>query len=1533
MGATTITLPDNIFPKASVDYAVTATFLTSNNERSTLTKNATYQYTKGNLKLSLLQDSLLVQYLESGLEKPKAAVLKGYNPEYDNISTLKLQLPARIPLNAFAASYEVVAGNLDANLELSEEAALVGLNTSRQQDSLFFALQNPRRLPYWYYVYRGEKLVARGQGNEKNFAYQHLAKGEQPYFVWVHYLWAGKMQKLAEDVPLRKHLLAMDLQAPAVVYPGQQADLKVTVKDAAGRPVPGVDLTAYAITAKFKNQHLPAIPIWDKYKKQKLNRSLVKEANETSGKKQLDWLYWRKRMGLDSIAYYNFLYPKNGIFQEYTITRDSITQISPYLVEAGRVVPVHVVYLDEVPVYFSQTDVLPPYAFAADSGYHTVKLRTADKLITLDSLYLPHKRKLIVSADLTDPENRFIQPAEKEVLTAQEQKLLYRYLLPIVPAPNHGLAYLQQGNRVHLLQRNNQDQQVNNALRRGNHLVTGPFSPTWMQYVSLDSFRTNFKMEPGYSYQFEPHLVKMREWKLPEHKIRLPKWYRWNHKPALLHEEALTDRKIQENYEATQRERLLGRLYGANTTKEYQQGRGKLGWSLENRIKTGVKLVLLHETAYPDSLLIYSKTSNILFNLKPAAYTLTLVLDNGNILTAKPTIKANGQTQVHFQEKDITVATPQSNYLLQVLDKKNAQLKKAENDKNEAQQQQLQTFRETTFSYTSGVEQFSHLVTGVVTEENGETLPGVTVVVKGTQIGTNTDAGGRFQIYVPENGILVFNFIGYVAKEEQINGRDIISVKLAPDVKMLQEVVVIGYGIQKNRAVTASASTVLQGRATGITIRGTATVKAEEAKPLIIVDGVPYSGSLANIKDKVETKILKTEEAAALYGAVAAAGVIIITTQKGGALTNGDESLFQNANAIRQNFSDYAIWQPRLTTNQQGEVSFKATFPDDVTKWHAYVLGMDNKKHSGVFQTSINSFKAMLATLHLPRFLIEGDKTTVVGKALNYLPDSALVSTRFEVGEKPMPEAQKLLKRNFTDTLGITAPVSGPDSLAVLYSLKQPNGFVDGEKRFVRLYPKGVAETVGLFLPLPTDTTFTLTFDPAKGPVRLRTQGNLLPVMLDEINYLHRYEYWCTEQAASKLKGLVLEKQIREQLGQPFAHDQIVKKLVRHLEKTQLPDGAWTWWQQGPAYAWITSHVVEALAMAGQASYPVKYQGQKLVDYFVYQLEKESSYDGLTALETLHKLQVKVDYNRYVSKFEKKKKLTLEDQLRLTRLRQHLKLPVQLDTLLKYQQQTMLGGLYWGEAKNSLFDNNISNTILAYEILKIAGNQERKLAQIRAYLLSQRRTGHWRNTYEAARVLETLLPDLLPGESGKTELLPNNVSFSGAVNYHSKRLLTDTTFVPTNSLQVKKAGNAPLYLTAYQTLWNKTPQPVQKDFRVITSFKGLKGNIPLKAGTPVDLLVEVEVKADADYVMIQVPIPAGCSYESKAGKGPYEVHREYFRQKVNIFCDKLPKGKYTYTIKLLPRFTGAYTLNPATAELMYFPTFFGRNELKQIRVQ
>ena len=92
------------------------------------------------------------------------------------------------------------------------------------------------------------------------------------------------------------------------------------------------------------------------------------------------------------------------------------------------------------------------------------------------------------------------------------------------------------------------------------------------------------------------------------------------------------------------------------------------------------------------------------------------------------------------------------------------------------------------------------------------------------------------------------------------------------------------------------------------------------------------------------------------------------------------------------------------------------------------------------------------------------------------------------------------------------------------------------------------------------------------------------------------------------------------------------------------------------------------------------------------------------------------------------------------------------------------------------------------------------------------------------------------------------------------------------------------------------------------------------------------VKGDADYVMINVPIPAGCSYENKDQPWQNEVHREYFKDRVSIFSRKLKQGKYTFIVNLLPRYDGIYNLNPAKAEMMYFPVFYGREGMKKVVV-
>lgn len=222
-------------------------------------------------------------------------------------------------------------------------------------------------------------------------------------------------------------------------------------------------------------------------------------------------------------------------------------------------------------------------------------------------------------------------------------------------------------------------------------------------------------------------------------------------------------------------------------------------------------------------------------------------------------------------------------------------------------------------------------VTGKVTsQENNSALPGVNVVVKGTTTGTTTNAEGAYTISAPANSTIVFSFIGFLSEEVSIGNRTTVDIGLAPDIKALTEVVVIGYGEREKKDLTSSISVVsakeieksvaiqpelaLQGRAAGVfvstpggnpnarpqvRIRGEGTFNFSE--PLYVVDGVPItefgntsiSGvnadirgtvnvlSLINPADIESISVLKDAAAAAVYGVRASNGVILITTKKG----------------------------------------------------------------------------------------------------------------------------------------------------------------------------------------------------------------------------------------------------------------------------------------------------------------------------------------------------------------------------------------------------------------------------------------------------------------------------------------------------------------------------------------------------------------------------------------------------------------------------------------------------------------------------
>ncbi len=201
-------------------------------------------------------------------------------------------------------------------------------------------------------------------------------------------------------------------------------------------------------------------------------------------------------------------------------------------------------------------------------------------------------------------------------------------------------------------------------------------------------------------------------------------------------------------------------------------------------------------------------------------------------------------------------------------------------------------------------------ITGTITDENGERLPGVNIVEQGTLNGTVTDMDGQYSISVGENAKLVFSSVGYISQTVEVNGRSVVDIQMQQDVTQLDELVVVGYGTVRKSDLTGSVASVkpedvgniavqnigqmIQGRAAGVNvvtnnglpgsnvkikIRGTGTIY--DSDPLYVIDGMPGDINTISPQDIESIEILKDASATAIYGARAANGVVLVTTKRG----------------------------------------------------------------------------------------------------------------------------------------------------------------------------------------------------------------------------------------------------------------------------------------------------------------------------------------------------------------------------------------------------------------------------------------------------------------------------------------------------------------------------------------------------------------------------------------------------------------------------------------------------------------------------
>lgn len=1554
--STLLEMPAPLHFPVNMTLQVKATFNNANNETHDTAFSLTFYHLRQEIKARRIGNNIRMEYLENGVSKPRY----GYY-EWSNVNHYaekhETDFPRLIPADPKFTVLRMMTDSISGYYNQSGQHG-VYIESSRTADSVFFRVYNPLHLPLTCTLLRkGVRQSDRITTDSLVWALRDRSKTS--YRMECQFMFAGSETLVTSDANLSDKLLNVQINQPEKIYPGQTVPVTIQVTDFRGKPVSDVNLTAFGINKQFGQPTLPNTLQFQEYnmRSRTINDFTIgKLMQETSYYgNRLDSL-WRKRFQLDSILYYKMLYPEDGYYQHTEPTDETLGSVSVFLVHDGNKIPVYMMSMDNRLFYYADAiESSHNYLCTGREGYHRITLRTYDREYSIDSVYIRAGHKTDISLDTSYRSKHIYCIKRTPYLNYYELKNLRESMLVLNVGDYYynssallSSAWIWQNDRVYHLQN------PASSFRHNRYAFIGPVMKDSLHWFSdyAPKQPLSFIFENGYAYQFHPPMVKMKYDEdlftpddpnyIQRKGYPIPTWATADapfgvigHSYTALMEhirkpKPLAPKRRSQVYTFDKNRWDITGVYQLNSNYSY----------------SSVVIQSLQE----DATYIHPRSSNVI-RLKPGWYRISLVSETGDCFVHDSLfIRANG---IFYDRLNHPAGKDQDTVNLPGY--------------WQYQHAVPQAFRPGIGRFSPEPDTRFHRVSGSVKDSRDDAVPLMLVQLERY----NQRIPGRFEYY-PGSG-------------------ELWSLVTSPDGEFSFNH--IPHGMYRLRMVYEgikifTLDTVIRigGDTSGLLLQPDATKLDEFMKlyartiltpPTYFIDGIELrevdreylqlgNVSLEEVQVVSSRKHYRNKEISSVTGwdfkegkqggfenGLPLSGLYSVNLITGGipakfgdqlevipgvsinGYLDGDTDIpvLQPMSALRTRFTDQAYWQPNLVTNARGEATFNVTFPDNITGWQCYVLAMNGHKQGGTGSAFTRAFKELAAILTLPRFMVEGDEASVIGKTVNYTGQPQTVHTQFELENTSVWEKDSTIENVWINTYNLQC--TGGDSLHLVYRCRRPDGYMDGEKRVIPVYPQGTLEALGHFWKLQRDTTLQIRMEHSTGEYTVYVTDNVLTDLLQDAEDVRNYPYSCMEQTASRLKALIAEKTICRWAGRPFHHENLIRKMLQRLEKNQKTDGSWGWWENSPTNVYMTTYITDALRYAARHGYTSPAL-EKAQNYLYAHLQDLRGYDLLRSLNCLSGSNHNVGYETFLDTLQKTfgnaPGITYE-KLQMLAIRQANKLPYDLSLLEQNAKTSLMGGMYWGTLSTHWYNNSLQYTLLAYKLIEARDSSDSRLPLIRDYLLELRTGNQWRNTVERSSVLETILPALL--KTPKEKIQPVQMKLSGTLTetvsqfpYHKK------VQSPQLNLSVTKTGTGSGYFTVYERRWNSQPQPVDSLYKVTSVFKVNGKTVDhLKAGEVTELEVTIEAKSYGEYVMIEIPIPAGCSYgDNRELSGDIEVHREYLKNKVSVFCESLAPGTYTYRILLEPRFTGKYTLNPAKVELMYFPTFFGRNALRKVSV-
>ena len=1472
---TQIEIPSEIFKKANLNYRIFVNVLTSNNEKIEKSVDADFYYSNYDMAYELIKDSIRFFLTYNGKEVYNVNGKIFYNNE--NNLYKEVNLPYIEKINPLISTVYIKTDLIEKEINLGYIKPYIEVKGEIIGDSFKLELENPNLLDTKWYIYQGSDLISKGSGKIIKFS-TFIYDKTKSFYIDVSYLYAGNEYVISREFKIQESKLNIKIDIPERVYPGKTIDAEIYVSDFYGEPVRNVDLTAFGVDAKL-NYNFPKIPYYGSTSMGRLKKysySINKDSKKII--LDLDYSRWNKILGLDTMMYYKFAYPDQNYFiYQYPI--DDSTQFAPFVMENGKALHIYVIEINNKPIFFSWTNHTKRYSFyVPHSKKVQITMRLSDRLIRLDSIIFPKNTKTIISCNLEHI------PAENKIIlsdkfTDYEQKK-YSFYISSFNFKNIKWAYLLDKN-------NNIIPLIIYPKKNNERITVGPVEPSYYTYVD-NLYSLKYKQECCCNNYIQDNIV-YREKQHINLDFKLIKKY---FDPFNVINDLAINKKIFEEM-ITVKPRYV-RWF----TKIVHLISDRFNFKifLPNSEKPIVAVLFENEKGKIISS-IYSikfRYFENLQNMKKGFYNLIILYEDGSYVK-KNMVYFNCEgllcldlRQEKLKDKDVYSDNLLKNYY------------KTEEEVINYLFSDYEVFSESEIDQKGYIVELDnplvYNISGTVLDEFGNPLPGVVVNIKDTKFYTITNGSGKFYFNIsyidkPDDIVeLEFRLFGY--KETVVNalkGTDIV-VKMEPEIYNLSEVVIVGYSYSSSPSLTGSYAQIKDDN----------IIFPEYDKP-------------SEMNEKI--------------------------------VIDFEENLYKELltlNKIRSNFQDVAFWEPTLLTDKKGKANFSIKFPDNITKWNTVVYGMNEHLQTGMTIKSILSYKPLMTELNIPQYLIVGDSTNLIGKVSNYTNDTLIKgSIEFKKNNIKMFSDSIAFKYDHITKLGIKPNTH--DTIVLSYSFKGDDGYFDGEERKLPVLEKGITIVEGGLNFLKSGDS--ITYENKNAKMFIEIINNKIDIFLNDIKYLNSYEHYCNEQLSSILTSFLTLKIYYDHIEKKFDYNDNIHKIINLLLKNQNNQFFWSWWgnQSNTSY-WVSAHVLRSLKFAKDMGYKVDLDLENLKKKLVYKyfiLKSIHVYD-IEILNAIANWNVEFDYNLLIPELDSLlnvyqqrdyNKSFLYYKFLLEEIKQLRNLNFDINNILKYKNETILGKVFFDDYKHNIshwIEDKLNTNIVAYRIIRRDPVLRNEYCDKLILYMINEKNKYQLNTYYISSILNTVFYDLLNFGmiSGKNEYL----IIKGKENRIIKEFPYKIQLSENERIEIINKTKMFFYIMDYKNKKVTEPYEYNDKLNIETYFENKNDNY-LKSGEPVNFIINVKTLTDCEYVILEIPIPAGCSYYEKTIRTyDFETHREYYKEKTVIYIENLKKGIYDFKISLLPRYTGKYNINPAKISLMYFPVITSNNGMKTVTV-